>query len=93
MNNNIKIGLILLIVASVFFLSGAVAFSPVVLAGALLPSSPTQVAVKVVLVLPAILLFRFLSVKVLRIFTAGERDALVSLMDRRGLGAVAKRII
>jgi len=80
-------------VAAKSLLSGAVAFSPVVLAGALLPSSPTQVAVKVVLVLPAILLFRFLSVKVLRIFTAGERDALVSLMDRRGLGAVAKRII
>jgi O-antigen/teichoic acid export membrane protein len=80
-------------VAAKSLLSGAVAFSPVVLAGALLPSSPTQVAVKAVLVLPAILLFRFLSVKVLRVFTAGERDALVSLMDRRGLGALAKRII
>jgi len=80
-------------VAAKSLLSGAVAFSPVVLAGVLLPSSPTQVVVKAVLLLPAIVLFRYLSVKVLRIFSAGERDALVSLMNRRGLGAVAKRII
>jgi hypothetical protein len=80
-------------VAAKSLLTGAVAFAPIVLAGMFLPSTPTSFVVKAILLLPAILLFRFLAVRVLRLFSAGERDDLVSMMDRRGMGAVARRII
>ena len=41
----------------------------------------------------AIPLFRLMSVKVLRIFTGEERNTLVALLGKRGLGAVAERIL
>jgi len=80
-------------IASSCVLGGAAAFAPVVLAGAFLPASPATVVVKAVLLIPAMVLFRLLVVKVLRVFTDGERETLLSLLSGRGAGAFAKWIV
>jgi O-antigen/teichoic acid export membrane protein len=76
--------------AAVSAASAAAVFAPIALAGVFLPSSPATFAVKVALVLPAIVMFKLLAVNLLRVFTEGERDTLVSLLSNRGLRNLAR---
>jgi hypothetical protein len=46
-----------------------------------------------VLFLLAAIVFRVMAIKVLRVFTDEERETLVALLGRRGLGVVARRIL
>jgi O-antigen/teichoic acid export membrane protein len=74
-------------------LSAVVAFAPVALASAFLPASPARVVAKVALLLLAIVVFRLMAVKWLRLFTGGERGTLGALLNRRGLSAVARWVV
>jgi O-antigen/teichoic acid export membrane protein len=82
-----------LTVVSKSLLGGAIAFGPVVLAGEFLSMSPGAVVLKVGLLLLAMVVFRLLAVRVLRVFTHEEREALVELLDKPGLGMVTRRIV
>jgi O-antigen/teichoic acid export membrane protein len=72
---------------------GVVAFAPVLAAGLFLQSQTASMVVKLLLMLPAVLLFRLIAVKGLGLFNDGDRHALVSLLERRGMGAVARRLV
>jgi O-antigen/teichoic acid export membrane protein len=73
-------------------IAGAVAFAPVLAAGVLMAPSPAALAVKLVFFLLALVLFRVM-LKTLGLFTSSEREALISLMERRGLGRIARRVV
>jgi len=73
-------------------IAGAVAFAPVLVAGVLMAPSPAALAVKLVLFLLSLVLFRIM-LKTLGLFTSSEREALISLMERRGLGPIARRVV
>lgn len=72
-------------------IAGVVAFAPLLVAGALMAPSPAALAAKLLLFLLSLVLFRFM-LKTLGLFTSVEREALISLMERRGLGTIARRV-
>ena len=72
--------------------AGAVAFAPLVAAGALMERSPATLAVKLVLFVLSLVMFRFI-LKRLNLFNSIEREALISLMERRGLGPIARKVL
>lgn len=80
-------------VAAKSLFAGVVAFCPIVLAGWLLPDPALALFAKAVLAIAGVVLFRIVLVKALRLFDPEERGALVSLMERAGLGALARRIV
>jgi O-antigen/teichoic acid export membrane protein len=73
-------------------IAGVVAFTPVLTAGVLLAPSPAALAIKLVLFLLSLVLFRFM-IKKLGLFTPDERESLISLLERRGLGPIARRVV
>jgi hypothetical protein len=68
------------------------AYAPLLIAGALMPLSGAAVAVKAALLVLSLLLFRIVS-RVAGVFTPDERETLIALSDKRGMGPLVKRLI
>ncbi len=69
-----------------------IAFAPVLAGSILLPESSVAVVVKVVLLLVSAILFK-IALGFARDLTRDEKESLVALLDKPGIGAIARRII
>jgi O-antigen/teichoic acid export membrane protein len=72
--------------------SAAVAFAPLLAAGAVLSSNPAALLVKAALFAVALVIFRFM-VAATRVFARDERDAFIELMEKRGAGRLARWVV
>jgi len=81
-----------LTVAGRSMLCGLVAFAPLLVAGAFLPLSPAAVALKSVLFILALVLYRS-TARALRLLSGDEREALAALLGKSGMGRAARKFI
>ncbi len=85
-------GRLLVTVVAKTALCAGVAFAPLTVAGVLMSPSPVAFAVKIALLVLALFVYRTMA-RIVHVFDAVERDALIDLLRKRGFGGVARRIV
>jgi hypothetical protein len=71
---------------------GLIAFAPMIIANVVFSGIPSSIAVKAVLLLVALVIFKIM-IKLVSVFTIDERETLIRMLTKGGLGFVGKRLL